>query len=279
MNLQFIKYFVALAETQNFTQASDKVHVVQSTFSTGIKKLEEHLGCQLFFRDRRNVSLTKEGEILLPKAKSMLSIWNSMETEFAHETIKELNIGVLNTLDFDTIVPKMKAFKELHSGCKVNLIEGDHEYLSSKLQRNELDGYFSKAIPEEEQLEHCVVSEDKLMIGVPDTHPLAMKDKVELNALHKISFIKRCNCSLFKEVSSAFEEKQIEPDYVFTANGDDTALALVASGIGVSLLPKPRKENVGVKFLPITDANFKRKITFVWKKGNHSKALMNFRSA
>ena len=55
MNLQFVKYFAALAEVGNFTQAAEKVHVVQSTFSTGIKKLEQQLNCKLFYRDNRQV--------------------------------------------------------------------------------------------------------------------------------------------------------------------------------------------------------------------------------
>ncbi len=62
------------------------------------------------------------------------------------------------------------------------------------------------------------------------------------------------------------------------SNNNDTVTALVNSGVGVSLLSKPVKSVEGIKFIPIADAEFIRKICFVWKKENLSKALSNFLS-
>ncbi|WP_375561091.1 LysR family transcriptional regulator [Bernardetia sp. OM2101] len=273
MNIQFLKYFITLAETSNFTQAAEKNHVVQSAFSSGIKKLEENLNCTLFFRDKRNVHLTKEGKALLPKAKSILSMWNAMETEFVEEKAKILNLGVLDVLDFDEIVPMMKSFNELYSSYQVNLIEGNTEILYKKLQKQEVDAIFIKSIPSQKNLDYRIITEDKLVFGVPQNHILAQKNKLELSSLHQLPFIKRSNCNLYDDIQEAFTAKNIEPTIVFSANGDDVARSLVASGLGVSLFPNPKQEIEGIKFIPISDGNFRRKIVFVWKKDSIQNAL------
>ncbi|WP_338763973.1 LysR family transcriptional regulator [Bernardetia sp. ABR2-2B] len=273
MNIQFLKYFITLAETNNFTQAAEKNHVVQSAFSSGIKKLEENLNCTLFFRDKRNVHLTKEGEALLPKAKTILSMWNAMESEFVEEKSKILNLGVLDVLDFDEIVPMMKSFNELYNSYQVNLIEGNTEILYEKLQKQEIDAIFIKSIPSQKNLDYRIITEDKLVFGVPQNHILAQKNKLELSVLHQLPFIKRYNCNLYDEIQEVLKVKNIEPDVIFSANGDDVAKSLVASGLGVSLLPQPKQEIEGIKFIPISDGDFRRKIVFVWKKDTVPSAL------
>ncbi|WP_291724821.1 LysR family transcriptional regulator [Bernardetia sp.] len=278
MNIQFLKYFITLAETQNFTQAAEKNNVVQSAFSSGIKKLEETLNCKLFFRDKRNVRLTKEGEILLPQAKSILSIWYDMETKFVAEQAKVLNLGVLDVLDFDEIVPMMKSFNELYGSYKINLIEGDTEVLCEKLLKEKLDAVFIKSIPTEKKLAYKIITEDKMVIGVPQTHSLAQKKEIDLSAIHQLPFIQRNNCNLYDEIQEVFSQKNIAPNIIFSANGDEVAKSLVASGLGITMLPKPKKELEGICCVSIKDVDFKRKIVLAWKKENVQNALKNLLS-
>lgn len=277
MNLQFVRYFVALAETKNFTHAAEKVFVVQSTFSAGIKKLEDHLGCQLFYRDKRNVGLTNEGVKLLPKAKQLLSLWNSVESEFKHTESKTLKIGVLTDLINDAFVPILKSFKELHGHINVSITDDVRDLLVEKLVKNNLDAIFI----EEEHIDETNFSKkliytEKLEIAVPENHFLANKDQVELKAISKLPFIERCNCKMFSEVEKTFANRKIEIDTVFSARTNETAASLVNSGLGITLLSKPEKRIDGIKFIPICDANFERQIILIWKRDNNSTALHNF---
>ncbi len=66
MNLQQLRYAVALAEAKSFTKAAEKMFVVQSALSQQVRRLEQELGVQLFERTTRTVSLTLAGESLLP---------------------------------------------------------------------------------------------------------------------------------------------------------------------------------------------------------------------
>ena len=74
MNLVFIRYFLAVADTGNFTTAAERCHVTQPTLSAGVARLEEEIGGRLFDRGRRS-GLTAAGQRLLPHARAMVEAW------------------------------------------------------------------------------------------------------------------------------------------------------------------------------------------------------------
>ena len=274
MNLQFVKYFAALAEVGNFTQAAEKVHVVQSTFSTGIKKLEQQLNCKLFYRDNRQVLLTDEGKQLLPKAKQLLKTWYEMESIFSEEYCKPLKLGVVSEIDFNAIVPMMKSFHELYPYIETQIIENSEVELHQMLKSETIDGYFQKYIPfDHNDFKYRLVRQDKLVLAVPNNHPFATKNKLPLQAIDQQNLIERTNCSLYNEVESCLKTKNIHPNIVFRAKGDDMAKALVASGIGISLVPNIEMAYPNIQYVPIADEQFDRKIFLIWKKGSVSKAM------
>lgn len=277
MNLQFIKYFVVLAETENFTQAADKVHVVQSTFSTGIKKLEQQLNCTLFYRNNRQVSLTEKGQRLLPKARQLLQLWGEMEATFSEEQAQPLRLGVTSEIDFNAITPMVKSFHQLHPGLQMQIVEREEPMLYQELREEKIDGFFVKYAPKNtEEFDYCLLRKDKLVLAVPEAHPFATRERLPLRALDGQDLVERTNCSLYGEVESALETANIRPNVVFHAKGDDMAKALVASGIGISLVPALKNPYPGVVYLPITDHQFWREILLVWRKGKLSPGLKAF---
>ena len=274
MNLQFVKYFVILAEVGNFTHAAEKVHVVQSTFSTGIKKLEQQLNCKLFYRDNRQVLLTDEGRQLLPKAKHLLKTWYEMESIFSEEYHKPLKLGIVSEVDFNAIVPMMKSFHELYPTIETQIIEGSEIELQQMLKKQSIDGYFQKYIPQTtDDFKYRLIRKDKLVLAVPKNHPFASKSKLPLQAIDNQNLIERTNCSLYTEVEHSLKEKNIQPNIVFRAKGDDMAKALVAAGIGISLVPSIEVAYPNVQYIPISDEQFDRKIYLIWKKGNNSNVM------
>src|SRR6185369_4955224 len=80
MNLAFIRYFLAVAETGNFTTAAERCHVTQPTLSAGIARLEDEIGGRLFERGRRT-ALTAAGQKLLPHARAMVEAWQLARAE------------------------------------------------------------------------------------------------------------------------------------------------------------------------------------------------------
>ncbi len=280
MNLQFLKYFITLAEYKNFTISAEKNFVVQSTFSAGIKKLEEALDAQLFYRDKRNVNLTAEGELLLPKAKEILSLWNTIEADFKSEKNKILKIGVLNTIHHtDIVVPILKKFKELYKSYHFELAEDSQNELLHKLKKNEIDVIFIQDTEIDEKLfDKRFVFEENLEVIVSKTHELSDRKQLKLAELDNVPFIEHGSCVLSKKVKEEFKERGYTFNKVFNAQHSDMLTSLVASDLGISLMAKPKKYPDTVAFVPLADIEFKRDIVAVWKLDNKSNELQCFLS-
>ena len=221
--------------------------------------------------------LTDEGQQLLPKAKQLLALWNEMEGTFSEEHKLPLKLGIVSELDFNAIVPLMKAYHELYPNCQVQIIEKEEAELHQLLKSKSIDGFFLKYIPYDHTLfDHRLIRKDKLVFAVPSNHSFALKDKINLQEIDNQNLVERTNCSLYKEVEACFNKGNISPNVVFQAKGDDMAKALVASGIGISLIPQIEKAYQNIKFIPIADQQFYRKIFLIWNKENTSNTLKNF---
>ncbi|MFB7912309.1 LysR family transcriptional regulator, partial [Kitasatospora sp. NPDC056076] len=84
MQLQQLRYFLAVAETRHFTRAAEAEHVAQPSLSQQIRSLERELGAELFHRTRGNIALTDAGDALLPLARRILA-----DTESARLAVQE----------------------------------------------------------------------------------------------------------------------------------------------------------------------------------------------
>ena len=274
MNLQFIKYFLVLAEMKNFTRASERVHVVQSTFSMGIKKLEESLNAQLFKRDKRNVELTTEGKILLPKAKELLSQWFEIEEEFLNTESKRLEIGFLQNLSIEVVIPILDELKNQRPGIELNIYEEKHATLIQMLQTCKIDAFFSENRPvDKTSFKIKKVASEKLFLAVHKSNSLVKENKALLKTLHKERFIERSHCALYQDVFERLKQEGIRPNKVYIAHNNETVAALISANMGVSLMPKPMFDTPDIRFIELKDATFVREINLIWRKDSSNKAL------
>src|SRR5450755_2301737 len=83
MELRQLASVVAVAEEASFTRAADRLHVVQSAVSAGVRKLEKELGAMLFDRSTHSVKLTDAGRVLLPEARATLAAGKRQKTPSA----------------------------------------------------------------------------------------------------------------------------------------------------------------------------------------------------
>ena len=82
MELEQLRIFIAVAETGSFTKAAKRLFVSHSTTSRAVTALEEKLGIRLLDRDNRVLGLTDAGRALLPRARELVSLADSIENEF-----------------------------------------------------------------------------------------------------------------------------------------------------------------------------------------------------
>jgi len=256
MELQQIKYFLAVVDFGTFIAASEQVHVSQPTLSAGIRKLEDSLNVTLFNRGSRAASLTAAGEEFLIHARHSYNQLMSVKSRLSAEQDK-INIGVLNTIPMDHVAEVIRIYRLTYPYIFIELTVGNNKELTSMLQSQKLDLIFTTRHQTSKQFK--VLFEEHLSIAVCAQHPLSTHSKIELKQLNKQPFIERINCESWNEVHDLFKKHNIQPHSVCRAENDESILSLVAANLGVSIMPV-RDTPYNVRFIQIKDLNIARPI-------------------
>lgn len=123
-NLNYYKAFYTVAKYRNISKAADALYISQPAISKSLSRLEENLGCSLFHRTSRGVTLTPEGTILYERVREAFQAIASGEEELRHRTelgIGQLRIGVSTTLCKYILLPYLHAFIHLHPHIKITI--------------------------------------------------------------------------------------------------------------------------------------------------------------
>jgi len=256
MELQQIKYFLAVVDFGTFIAASEQVHVSQPTLSAGIRKLEESLDVTLFNRGSRAASLTSAGEVFLTHARQSYNQLMSVKFKLSAEQEK-INIGVLNTIPMEHAAEAIRTYRLTFPHVFIELVVGNNKELTSMLQSHKLDLIFTTHHRTSKNF--TVLFEEHLSIVTSAQHPLATHNNVELKQLHKQPFIERINCESWDDVHGFFQKHNIQPYSVCRAENDESVLSLVSANLGASIMPV-RDTPYNVRFIQIKDLNITRPI-------------------
>lgn len=186
MELRQLKYFVGIAETGRFSEASKQLFITQSAVSQQIKALEEELGTQLFVRQSHSVLLTESGRELLPLAKQIIR--NVGQCYDRISDLKglmrgELNLGLTYTLE-PYVRPTMLEFMKTHFKVKANAYYRNLPDLLRMLRTGEIDIMFSMMPTSPHEFADSVpLMTYRLAAIMRKTHPLAKKSELSFNDL------------------------------------------------------------------------------------------------
>lgn len=188
MELRQIRYFLQIAETSSFSEASRQLCVSQSTVSQQIKQLEDELGAELFVRDSHNVKLSDYGTQFLPYAKNIAEDVRSGVARI--KDVVGLSVGTINigaTYTFCPLLGKtIEEFMKEHKGISIKLTCASMEELMQMLEDGELDTVLSyRPSRHFDNIESHILFNSNLCVTARRDHPLAGKDKVRLVDLEK----------------------------------------------------------------------------------------------
>lgn len=191
MELRHLKYFVTVAGTLNFSEASRRLHVTQGTLSQQIQQLEAEIGAQLFDRDRHSVILTEAGEELLPLAKKTIE-----DSEICSNRMRDLKGALTGTLRIGTtpsfsslLTDTVRKFVKEHPGVKLKIQSETALELIDLLRDKELDLALAfKPAMAYEELEIEPLFKNTLSAIMRKDHPLASHKVLTLEDLesHRI---------------------------------------------------------------------------------------------
>ncbi|OYN77126.1 LysR family transcriptional regulator [Mycolicibacterium sphagni] len=273
MNLQQLRYAVALAETQSFTKAAESVFVVQSALSQQIRKLEDELGVQLFERTTRSVSLTPAGEALMPAVQQVLAGVDkiTVDAQALSGTIGgRLTVGMMEvpseSLD---VAALMATFHARYPDVSVTLRSGGSDLLIDAIRDRKLDAAIvgSNVSGAGVRLTRTELFSEPLVAVLPAAHPLAAKASLALTELADLPFIDfPPGYGLRHETDRGFTG--VPRRVAFEVTRVDEVIQFVRKDLGVALLPESvaasrAAGDANLALRPVVGANLHRQVNLI----------------
>ena len=282
VELQQLRYVLAVAETKSFTRAAERCLVVQSALSHQIARLERELGARLFDRTSRRVQLTAAGEAFLPAARQCLEAAERAVADVAAalgEVRGRLGLGVIPTVAAVDLPSVLREFRLRHPQVHVVLRVGSSRELVEQVKCGELDlaflGLPATVEPRGVRV-HEFVRDRHVAVVAPD-HPLAGANEVALSTLASEVFVDFPLGSAGRAQSDlAFEVAGVDREVALEVSAVDLMVRLVQQRLGVAMLPSAFVPGLsGVATIPVSDAP-QRVEYLVWSRSDPRPAAEAF---
>jgi DNA-binding transcriptional LysR family regulator len=282
VDLQQMRYVIAVAQTRNFTRAAERCFVAQSALSHRVASLERELGVKLFARTSRRVELTPAGEAFLPAARQALEAADRAAAEAAAAVGMvrgRLAVGVIPTVAAIDIAAALKTFREHHPEVRISLRVAASDELTAQVAAGELD-VAALGLPETDEphgVRARLLARDRHVAVVPDSHPLAGKTRVSLRRLAEEVFVDFPAGSPGRAQSDqAFTAAQLVRDVAFEVMAPDLMIRIVRQGLAIALLPSDVAAGAsGLVTVPVT--NGPRRVEYlIWSEFNPTPATTAF---
>ena len=284
MELRQLRYFVAVAEERHFGRAAKKLRLSQPPLSTQIKGLEEELGVKLFQRSTRQVALTDAGRTFLERAEGILEA-----VEEAKEAAKgadegargRLEIGFISSATLGLLPPAIRLFRERFGGVEIELRELTSAQQIDALYADEIRVGLVRLPLRAPGLRFEPLQEESFLVALPSGHPLEALESVPLEAMVDqplIFFTRQLMPSLHAQIVELFQRVGAFPNVVQHAVHLQTIVGLVASDVGLAILPEPaeRFSREGVVYRPLDAPDATSWVGLAWVEGDESKLVKNF---
>jgi LysR family transcriptional regulator, transcription activator of glutamate synthase operon len=285
MDLRQLRYLVALSEERHFTRAADREHIAQPALSQQIRRLEDELGVALVERTTRRVRITEAGELLVGRARRVMT-----EIDAAHAELEALkgvetgrvNVGTMHTMGPVDLSLVLATFHERHPGVELTVQEESSEDLAQMIREDELDVAFLSVTERVEShglALHRLLLEE-LVVLLPPSHRLAGRTSVRMRDLRQEEFISyRPGARLRELLYSAARDAGYEPRVKLELNESQRIRRLVARGMGVAILPRSDAIGPGAEIahIALKDPPLSRDITLAWRhERRHPPAVTEF---
>jgi DNA-binding transcriptional LysR family regulator len=240
VEIQQARYFLAGAETLNFTRAAERCGVTQPALTRGLKALEAELGGPLFHRERGNTHLTELGTLVRPHLEILARSADeaaSLARGFARVDHARLRLGVMCTIAPHCMAALLREVCERYPGVCLDIRDGGGAALQKQLLAGALDAivYADPRGGPDERLHDVDLFEEEMLVVVAPGHPLAAAATVSWETLRTHRYLARANCE-FADPRSL--EREVAAGRVHSSDRDDVILAMAAAGLGYAFMPE-----------------------------------------
>ena len=264
MEMNQIRYFLAVFEYRNFTHAAQAMNVSQPSLTTAIRKLEDRLGGRLFMRDRAGCSLTPLGAVVHPYLKEVLQQTQKAMADAKRYVRLEgipISVGVGEGIGLLRIADAITRYQARAPRINFEIIVDKQNVLLNGLREGRFDIAITNADAASELYQAEPLYSETYRVVVSATHPLSQRETVNLDVLAGKGSLARIDCEMREVLFSFCADSGNKMNFTHRSNRIDWLLELVRLGRGFLILPDtaiPRSKEFAS--LAIEGANFERHV-------------------
>lgn len=286
IELRHVNYFLALAAEKHFTRAAERSGIQQPPFSRQIRDLEEMVGARLFARAPNGAFLTEAGKAFLAIVENVpgqIERASRDAQRAARGEVGSLRVGYTGSAAFNPVVAAtIRAFRRNYPEVDLSLEEANTPRLVEGVKDGRYDVVFLRpGAAGSADLQERVLVEEAMILVLPADHPLSAAKNVKLALLKNEPFIllpPAFGPILHDEIYAACRKAGFEPTLGQMAPQIGSVINLVASGLGVSLVPECMRcmQVPGVVFRALAGKGPVARLAVSFRRGESAATVRNF---
>lgn len=239
MNIHKYLAFIKTIECGSFTKAAQLLNYSQSGISRMISDLENEWGVSLLERGRGGTRLTSEGLKLLPFAKKVCDDFFELQAQIDALNGLEsgiIRIGTISSVATHWLPNIFREFRKDYPNIQYELLSGDYSEIEKWISEGRVDCGFT-ILPARAEFETIFLARDRMLAIIPENHSMSGCEKFPIAEICREPFM-LLDKGGKSEVQELLENNKITPHVQFTTWDDYSIMAMVESGLGISILPE-----------------------------------------
>ncbi len=246
MTITQLNTFLKITETNSFSAAANSLGYAQSTVTTQIRQLEDELGCVLFERLGKTISVTSSGERLIAYAKKMLQLERDIRLDVAdvEGPAGVLKLGVSESLCFGHFPRILTEYNRSHPKTEIRIQFVTHETIPDLLQKGELDlVYTLNPLFQDKRVKLLHRKRESLGFYASPDHPMVGKPIREDDLKEIPLLLTGYGCSFRHMLLTDLASSGITPKVVMETDSKEILKQFAIQGLGVAFLPDMASED------------------------------------
>lgn len=256
MEMHQIRYFLAVAQTLNFTRAAEECNVAQPSLTRAIKNLELELGGDLFRRERSSSHLTNLGRAMLPlltNAYNSAIAAKSQAESFRKGDHAVLRIALSQTIDFDLMAGAVGELTRTFTNIQLSCLRVRADEMIERLRSGDTEIGLAGPIRDSwDRLDSWPLFTEPHDLVVQHGHALSNREIVDLSDLRNERLIVRPYCEQWQDWLAQFEASGIHARHCHEVSNDRDAVSLLEAGFGIGLLPRNVRVGASLRKIALT---------------------------
>lgn len=284
MEMQHVKYFIALSHALNFTRAAEAANVSQPALTRAIQQLEHEFGGALFHRERNNTHLSELGRIMLPYFEAIASQVQAARDHALR--LKRMDVATLRIAAMSTVGPALLCdllvkFRSAHPSVEFDVSGDSSDGVLAALREGKVDIALVAGSDDLDLHFHTIkLSQERLVVVVAPSHPFAAKNAVSVDDLDGQAYIHQGHCKIFESMARVLSARDVRLKKVLSSERDDWVQAMVQAGMGFAVMPELSVTDPRLVVRRLIEPETVRTIVLATARGRpHSPAVGAFVSA